>query len=112
MMSYAIPSPDKRPETTGPKAVYWHAYFGIQATITLTGSLHSWTSATIARRVEAEMPADGRNPCEELLRAGGLQVADVVPFYFADHGLQVRGANYLVAIGANPVRGHMRRPAA
>jgi uncharacterized caspase-like protein len=33
-----------------------------------------------------------------------LQGADVGLFYFAGHGVQVRGANYLVPIGANPTR--------
>jgi uncharacterized caspase-like protein len=33
-----------------------------------------------------------------------LQGADVGLFYYAGHGLQVRGANYLVPVGANPVR--------
>jgi hypothetical protein len=33
-----------------------------------------------------------------------LQGADVGLFYYAGHGLQVRGANYLVPIGANPTR--------
>lgn len=33
-----------------------------------------------------------------------LQGADVAMFYYAGHGIQVRGANYLVPIGANPVR--------
>jgi uncharacterized caspase-like protein len=31
-----------------------------------------------------------------------LRGADVGLFYFAGHGLQVRGANYLVPVGANP----------
>jgi uncharacterized caspase-like protein len=33
-----------------------------------------------------------------------LQVADVGLFYYAGHGLQVRGTNYLVPVGANPTR--------
>jgi uncharacterized caspase-like protein len=33
-----------------------------------------------------------------------LSGADVGLFYFAGHGVQVRGANYLVPVGANPVR--------
>jgi hypothetical protein len=33
-----------------------------------------------------------------------LQGADVGLFYYAGHGLQVRGANYLVPVGANPKR--------
>jgi hypothetical protein len=33
-----------------------------------------------------------------------LQGADVGLFYYAGHGLQLRGANYLVPVGANPVR--------
>jgi uncharacterized caspase-like protein len=33
-----------------------------------------------------------------------LRGADVGLFYYAGHGLQVRGANYLVPVGANPVR--------
>jgi hypothetical protein len=33
-----------------------------------------------------------------------LQGADVALFYYAGHGIQVRGANYLVPIDANPVR--------
>jgi uncharacterized caspase-like protein len=33
-----------------------------------------------------------------------LQGADVGLFYYAGHGLQVRGANYLVPINANPTR--------
>jgi uncharacterized caspase-like protein len=33
-----------------------------------------------------------------------LQGTDVGLFYYAGHGLQVRGANYLVPVNANPVR--------
>jgi hypothetical protein len=33
-----------------------------------------------------------------------LQGADVALFYYAGHGLQVRGANYLVPVGANPTK--------
>jgi hypothetical protein len=33
-----------------------------------------------------------------------LQGADVGLFYYAGHGVQVRGSNYLVPIGANPTR--------
>jgi uncharacterized caspase-like protein len=33
-----------------------------------------------------------------------LQGADVGLFYYAGHGVQVRGANYLVPINANPTR--------
>jgi hypothetical protein len=33
-----------------------------------------------------------------------LQGADVALFYFAGHGVQVRGGNYLVPVAANPVR--------
>jgi carboxyl-terminal processing protease len=33
-----------------------------------------------------------------------LQGAEVGMFYYAGHGVQVRGANYLVPIGANPTR--------
>jgi formylglycine-generating enzyme required for sulfatase activity len=33
-----------------------------------------------------------------------LQGADVGLFYYAGHGVQVRGANYLVPVGANPVK--------
>ncbi len=33
-----------------------------------------------------------------------LQGADVGLFYYAGHGVQIRGANYLVPVGANPVR--------
>jgi hypothetical protein len=33
-----------------------------------------------------------------------LQGADVALFYYAGHGLQVRGSNYLVPINANPAR--------
>jgi hypothetical protein len=33
-----------------------------------------------------------------------LSGADVALFYFAGHGVQVRGANYLVPVSANPVR--------
>jgi hypothetical protein len=33
-----------------------------------------------------------------------LPGADVALFYYAGHGVQVRGANYLVPIGANPVK--------
>ena len=32
------------------------------------------------------------------------QGADVALFYYAGHGVQVRGANYLVPVGANPVK--------
>jgi carboxyl-terminal processing protease len=33
-----------------------------------------------------------------------LQGAEVGMFYYAGHGVQVRGSNYLVPVGANPVR--------
>jgi carboxyl-terminal processing protease len=33
-----------------------------------------------------------------------LQGADVAMFYYAGHGVQIRGANYLVPVGANPTR--------
>ena len=33
-----------------------------------------------------------------------VQGADVALFYYAGHGVQVRGANYLVPVGANPTR--------
>jgi len=33
-----------------------------------------------------------------------LQGADVGLFYYAGHGLQLRGTNYLVPVGANPIR--------
>ena len=33
-----------------------------------------------------------------------VQGADVALFYYAGHGVQVNGANYLVPIGANPTR--------
>ena len=35
---------------------------------------------------------------------GQLQDADVSLFYYAGHGIQVRGTNYLVPINANPTR--------
>jgi hypothetical protein len=43
---------------------------------------------------------------DDALRGFGtqLQGADVGLFYYAGHGLQVRGTNYLVPTGANPVR--------
>src|ERR1035438_8439823 len=33
-----------------------------------------------------------------------IQGADVALFYYAGHGIQVRGSNYLVPVGANPAR--------
>src|SRR5262245_4044128 len=36
--------------------------------------------------------------------ANEIQNADVALFYYAGHGVQVRGANYLVPVGANPTR--------
>src|SRR5260221_2629814 len=33
-----------------------------------------------------------------------LQSSDVGMFYYAGHGVQVRGSNYLVPVGANPTR--------
>jgi uncharacterized caspase-like protein len=33
-----------------------------------------------------------------------IQGADVALFYYAGHGVQVRGSNYLVPVGANPAR--------
>src|ERR1700722_4663005 len=33
-----------------------------------------------------------------------LQGADVAMFYYAGHGVQIRGANFLVPVGANPTR--------
>jgi uncharacterized caspase-like protein len=34
-----------------------------------------------------------------------IQGADVALFYYAGHGVQVNGSNYLVPVGANPTRG-------
>jgi uncharacterized caspase-like protein len=34
----------------------------------------------------------------------GIQNAGVALFYYAGHGLQVRGSNYLVPVSANPTR--------
>ncbi len=36
--------------------------------------------------------------------SNNVQGADVALFYYAGHGVQVRGANYLVPVAANPVR--------
>src|ERR1700751_5540413 len=33
-----------------------------------------------------------------------VQAADVALFYYSGHGVEVNGANYLVPIGANPIR--------
>jgi TPR repeat protein len=43
---------------------------------------------------------------DEAVQAFGRQVqgADVAMFYYAGHGVQLRGANYLVPVGANPTR--------
>jgi hypothetical protein len=43
---------------------------------------------------------------DKVVRSFGRQLlgADVSLFYYAGHGLQVRGANYLVPIDANPTR--------
>lgn len=43
---------------------------------------------------------------DELVQTFGAksQGADVGLFYFAGHGVQVRGANYLVPVGANPTK--------
>jgi len=43
---------------------------------------------------------------DEAVQAFGreMQGADVAMFYYAGHGVQVRGANYLVPIDANPTR--------
>ena len=43
---------------------------------------------------------------EDAVQAFGRQVmgADVAMFYYAGHGVQVRGSNYLVPVNANPTR--------
>ena len=43
---------------------------------------------------------------DEALQKFGNQLvgADVALFYFAGHGVQVRGSNYLVPVNANPTR--------
>jgi uncharacterized caspase-like protein len=43
---------------------------------------------------------------ESVVRSFGslLQGADVGLFYYAGHGIQIRGSNYLVPVGANPMR--------
>ncbi|NVO14658.1 MAG: caspase family protein [Rhodoplanes sp.] len=43
---------------------------------------------------------------DALVQAFGelAQGADVALFYYAGHGMQVRGANYLVPVGANPTK--------
>src|SRR5215470_3707151 len=43
---------------------------------------------------------------DQAIQEFGRQVvgADVAMFYYAGHGVQVRGSNYLVPVGANPTR--------
>jgi uncharacterized caspase-like protein len=43
---------------------------------------------------------------DSVVQRFGVQVqgADVALFYYAGHGVQVRGSNYLVPVGANPTR--------
>ncbi len=43
---------------------------------------------------------------EDVLRkfADAIEGADVALFYYAGHGVQVRGSNFLIPTGANPVR--------
>jgi uncharacterized caspase-like protein len=43
---------------------------------------------------------------EDILQKFGNELvgADVALFYYAGHGIQVRGSNYLVPVGANPAR--------
>jgi uncharacterized caspase-like protein len=54
---------------------------------------------------EAQINLD-KTALDRLVRKFGnqLQGADVGLFYYAGHGVQVRGANYLVPVNANPVR--------
>ena len=54
---------------------------------------------------EAQIDLD-KASFDNVVRSFGrqLQGADVGLFYYAGHGLQVRGANYLVPVNANPVR--------
>ncbi|WP_315775864.1 MULTISPECIES: caspase domain-containing protein [unclassified Bradyrhizobium] len=54
---------------------------------------------------EAQIDLD-KTAFDNAVRSFGrqLQGADVGLFYYAGHGLQVRGANYLIPVNANPVR--------
>ena len=54
---------------------------------------------------EAQIDLD-KTALDQAVRRFGkqLQGADVGLFYYAGHGVQVRGANYLVPVTANPVR--------
>lgn len=47
-----------------------------------------------------------KNALDEAVQSFGRQIqgANVAMFYYAGHGVQVRGANYLVPINANPTR--------
>jgi uncharacterized caspase-like protein len=68
--------------------------------------------ATTLRELGFTLVGDG--PQLDLEKAGldraiqkfssGLQGADVAMFYYAGPGVQVRGSNYLVPVGANPTR--------
>ncbi len=68
--------------------------------------------ATTLRELGFTLVGDG--PQLDLDKAGidraiqkfssALQGADVTMFYYAGHGVQVRGSNYLVPVGTNPTR--------
>ena len=54
-----------------------------------------------AAQVDLDKPA-----FDKAIQAFGNQLigADVALFYYAGHGVQIRGSNYLVPVSANPVR--------
>jgi TPR repeat protein len=54
---------------------------------------------------KAQLDLD-KNALDEAVQSFGKQIqgADVAMFYYAGHGVQVRGSNYLVPINANPTR--------
>jgi tetratricopeptide (TPR) repeat protein len=54
---------------------------------------------------KAQLDLD-KNALDDAVQSFGRQIqgADVAMFYYAGHGVQVRGSNYLVPVNANPTR--------
>jgi len=69
----------------------------------MADTLRSVGFAVVGNQAQLDLDKTG---FDNAVRSFGreLQGADVGLFYYAGHGLQVRGANYLVPINANPTR--------
>ena len=87
-----------------PATKTWHRRSIPQNDATLIAeTLRNTGFALIGNRVQLDLDKAG---FDKAIQAFGnaLTGADVALFYYAGHGIQIRGTNYLVPISANPVK--------